>query len=63
LDGGFWVAIWSVLDGSVRSAVDGKALVKGGREKVEGIFSGKCGGESARFAWSNVGDFPEMSVW
>jgi aminodeoxyfutalosine synthase len=43
--------------------VDGKALVKSGREKVEGIFSGKCGGESARFAGSNVGDFLEMSAW
>jgi aminodeoxyfutalosine synthase len=30
---------------------------------VEGVFSGECGGESARFAGSNVGDFLEMSVW
>jgi aminodeoxyfutalosine synthase len=30
---------------------------------VEGIFSGECGGESARFGWSIVGDFLEMSVW
>jgi aminodeoxyfutalosine synthase len=43
--------------------VDGKALVKGARKKVEGVFSGKCGGESARFGRSIVGDFLEMSMW
>ena len=63
MDGGFWVAIWSVLDGSVRSAVDGEPLVEGGREKVEGVFSGECGGESARFGRSIVGDFLAMKVW
>ena len=52
-----------MLGGSLRSAVDGEPLVEGGREKVEGVFSGECGGESARFAGSNVGDFLEMSVW
>ena len=63
MDGGFWVAVWSVLDGSLRSAVDGEPLVEGGREKVEGIFSGECGGESARLDWVPMGDFLEMSVW
>jgi aminodeoxyfutalosine synthase len=63
LDGGFWVAIWSVLDGSLRSAVDGEPLVEGGGEKVEGVFSGECGGESARLVWVPMGDFLEMSVW
>jgi len=55
--------IWGVLDGSLRSAVDGEPLVEGGRKKVEGIFSGEWSGESARFGWSIVGDFWEMSVW
>jgi len=55
--------IWSVLDGGLRGSMDGEPLVEGGREKVEGIFSGECGGESARLAWVPVGDFREMSVW
>jgi aminodeoxyfutalosine synthase len=63
LDGGFWLAVWSVLDGSLRSAVDGEPLVEGGREKVEGVFSGECSGESARLAWVPMGDFLEMSMW
>jgi aminodeoxyfutalosine synthase len=33
------------------------------RDKGKGIFSGECGIESARFDWSIVGDFLEMSVW
>ena len=57
MDGGFGVAVWGVLDGSVRSAVDGKALVEGGRGKVESFFSGECSGESAGFGGSLVGDF------
>ena len=57
------MAIWSVLDGSLRSAVDGEPLVEGGGEKVEGVFSGECGGESARLVWVPMGDFLEMSVW
>ena len=57
------MAIWSVLDGSVRSAVDGEPLVEGGREKVEGVFSGECSRESARLVWVPMGDFLEMSVW
>lgn len=52
-----------MLDGSLCRAVDGESLVEGGREKVEGVFSGKCGGESARLAWVPMGDFLEMSVW
>jgi aminodeoxyfutalosine synthase len=43
--------------------VDGEPLVEGGREKVEGVFSGECGGESARFGRSIVGDFLAMKVW
>ena len=52
-----------MLDGSLRSAVDGEPLVEGGREKVEGVFSGECSGESARLAWVPMGDFLEMSMW
>ena len=63
MDGGFGLEVWGVLVRSVRRAVDGKALVEGGREKVEGIFSGECSRESARFGRGIVGDFFEMSVW
>jgi len=57
------VAIWNVLDGSLRSTVDGEPLVEGGREKVEGVFSSECSRESARLVWVPMGDFLEMSVW
>jgi len=52
-----------VLGGCLRSAVDGEPLVEGGREKVEGVFSGECSGESARLAWAPMGDFLEMNMW
>jgi aminodeoxyfutalosine synthase len=63
LDGGFWVAIWGGVWADGGSFRAGNPLGPEERDKGQSVFSGECGGESARLVWVPVGDFFEMSVW